>query len=140
MSSPGGPKPAERDEGKKSEPGPEAQETLLRLTKDVERIERTLKSQQRRINATAQTLAQAEEDLARVAEALAIRLREGKRRKRRTANGKGTIHERKDGRWEARYFDAAGKRRSIYGRSRVTVHVKLVAALDHVRENQSTRD
>jgi hypothetical protein len=56
------------------------------------------------------------------------------------AEVEGTIHERKDGRWEARYYDAAGIRQSIYGGSQATVHVKLVAALDHVRENQSTRD
>lgn len=36
----------------------------------------------------------------------------------RNGNGEGSIRQRPDGRWGARYHDANGKRRSVYGKSR----------------------
>ena len=44
-------------------------------------------------------------------------------------NDEGTIRERKDGRWEARYHDANGSRRSVYGKTRKDVAGKLAARI-----------
>ena len=44
-------------------------------------------------------------------------------------NDEGTIRERKDGRWEARYLDANGSRRSVYGKTRKDVAGKLAARI-----------
>jgi integrase len=48
---------------------------------------------------------------------------------KRRGNSEGTITERADGRWEARYSDAAGKRRCIYGKTRAEVAGRLAAAI-----------
>ncbi len=47
----------------------------------------------------------------------------------KNGNGEGTIKERKDGRWEARYHDANGNRRSVYGRTRRDAAWKLAAKI-----------
>ena len=56
-----------------------------------------------------------------------------RKRHRRSANGEGTIVQRKDGRWEARYFgvDVSGRwrRKSLYGKTRDEVARKLRLAL-----------
>ena len=44
---------------------------------------------------------------------------------KRAANGMGTIRERKDGVWEARYTAADGRQRSIYAKSRPEAKAKL---------------
>lgn len=49
------------------------------------------------------------------------------------ASGEGTITRRKDGRWEARYTDARGKRRSLYGKTQSAVR-------DRLREATRARD
>jgi hypothetical protein len=55
---------------------------------------------------------------------------EGKgRRRRRRPNGAGSIYLRPDGRWQARYFDASGKRRVVYARSEQMVRLRLAAAM-----------
>ncbi len=48
---------------------------------------------------------------------------------KRRGNTEGTIRQRADGRWEAMYTDAAGKRRSIYAKTRVEVASQLAAAI-----------
>jgi len=48
---------------------------------------------------------------------------------KRRGNSEGTITERADGRWEARYSDAAGKCRCIYGKTRAEVAGRLAAAI-----------
>lgn len=49
---------------------------------------------------------------------------------RKRGNGEGSRpRKRPDGRWEARYMDANGKRRSVYGATRKEVAGKLVEAL-----------
>ena len=51
---------------------------------------------------------------------------------RKRGNGEGSKpRKRPDGRWEARYTDADGKRRSVYGTTRKVVAGKLVEALAH---------
>lgn len=51
---------------------------------------------------------------------------------RKRGNGEGGKPRRRpDGRWEARYTDAEGKRRSVYGATRKEVASKLVEALAH---------
>lgn len=50
---------------------------------------------------------------------------------KKRGNGEGGISRRKDGRWEGRYTDASGKRRSVYGATRKEVAGKLVEALAH---------
>jgi integrase len=51
-----------------------------------------------------------------------------KKPKRKNLNGQGSIRERADGRWEARYTDANGMRRSIMGKTAAEVEEKLTAA------------
>jgi integrase len=48
---------------------------------------------------------------------------------KRRGNSEGTITQRADGRWEARYTDAAGKRRCLYGKTRQQVAARLAAAI-----------
>jgi integrase len=51
---------------------------------------------------------------------------------RKRGNGEGSKpRKRTDGRWEARYTDAEGKRRSVYAPTRNEVAVKLADALAH---------
>src|SRR5260221_289299 len=48
----------------------------------------------------------------------------------RRGNGDGSIRQRpRDGRWEARYYLPDGSRRSLMGRTRADVRVKLAQAL-----------
>ena len=47
----------------------------------------------------------------------------------KNGNGEGNIRQRPDGRWEARYYDANGKRRSVYGKTRKDVAWKLAAKI-----------
>ena len=47
----------------------------------------------------------------------------------RRGNSEGTIRRRPDGRWEARYVAADGKRRSAYAATRQEVARVLTAAL-----------
>lgn len=47
----------------------------------------------------------------------------------KNGNGEGNIRQRKDGRYEARYHDANGNRRSVYGKTRKDVAEKLAAKL-----------
>ena len=48
---------------------------------------------------------------------------------RRRGNGEGTIRQKPDGRWEARYRDGSGVRRSIMGKTRSAVAGELAAAI-----------
>jgi integrase len=48
---------------------------------------------------------------------------------KRRGNGEGMIHQRKDGRWEARITSADGRRKSLYGTRRQDVAQKLTVAL-----------
>jgi len=50
------------------------------------------------------------------------------------ANNEGSIRQRPDGLWEARYRDAMGNRKSVYGRSQGEVSVKLC----EIRQRLST--
>ena len=53
-------------------------------------------------------------------------------RSRVRANGEGTVSERADGRWEARYFareDGQWRRRSLYGKTKAEANRKLREAL-----------
>lgn len=47
----------------------------------------------------------------------------------RNGNGEGNLRQRPDGRWEARYHDADGKRRSVYGKTRQHVANKLATKI-----------
>ena len=47
----------------------------------------------------------------------------------RNGNGEGNIRRCPDGRWEARYHDANGKRRSVFGKSRQDAANKLAASI-----------
>ncbi len=47
----------------------------------------------------------------------------------RNGDGEGNIRQRPDGRWEARYHDKDGKRRSVYGKSRQDVANKLASKI-----------
>ena len=54
---------------------------------------------------------------------------------KKRGNGEGSKpRKRPDGRWEARYTDAEGKRRSVYGTTRKEVAGKLADALAHKDE------
>lgn len=59
----------------------------------------------------------------------------------RTANGRGTIRQRKDGLWEARFtvgFDPGTgkqKQRSVYGKTQKDVRKKMTAALKQLDDN-----
>jgi integrase len=54
---------------------------------------------------------------------------------RKRGNGEGSKpRKRPDGRWEARYTDAQGKRRSVYGTTRKEVAGKLADAIAHKDE------
>lgn len=48
---------------------------------------------------------------------------------RRRGNGEGTIRQKPDGRWEARYVAADGARKSVMGKTRAEVAAKLAAAI-----------
>lgn len=48
---------------------------------------------------------------------------------KKRANGEGSVQRRKDGSWQARYFDRDGKRKSLYGRSHAAATAKLRHAL-----------
>ena len=48
---------------------------------------------------------------------------------RKRGNGEGTIRQKPDGRWEARYRDGSGVRRSIMGKTRSAVAGELAAAI-----------
>lgn len=50
-------------------------------------------------------------------------------RKRTAANGEGGLREVKPGQWQARYTDADGRRRSVYGKTRKEAADKLREAL-----------
>ncbi len=45
-------------------------------------------------------------------------------------NGEGTLRRRKDGTWEARYYDKDGKRRSVYAKTQQEARKKLENALN----------
>lgn len=47
----------------------------------------------------------------------------------RRANGEGSIHKRKDGRWAAALSLPGGKRHTLYGKTRQDVARKLTASL-----------
>jgi hypothetical protein len=51
----------------------------------------------------------------------------------RRAKGEGSIHKRKDGRWQARY-QADGKRKYIYGKTRAEVAKKVNELLSEVNK------
>jgi integrase len=48
---------------------------------------------------------------------------------KKRGQGEGTIRQRADGRWEAMYTDAAGRRKSLYGTTRQEVAGRLAAAI-----------
>ena len=52
---------------------------------------------------------------------------------RKRGNNEGNIRLRSDGRWEARISLAGGKRRSLFGKTRAEVQVKLMAAMREYR-------
>ena len=52
-----------------------------------------------------------------------------KKKKTRASNGMGSIRQRSDGRWEARYTTPDGRQRSVYGKSEKEVTAKLRSAL-----------
>ena len=45
-------------------------------------------------------------------------------------NGEGTLRRRKDGTWEARYYDKSGKRHSVYAKTKQEAKEKLENALN----------
>jgi integrase len=47
----------------------------------------------------------------------------------KNGNGEGNIRQRPDGRWEGRYHDVSGKRRSVYGKTRKEAAKKLAAKM-----------
>lgn len=47
----------------------------------------------------------------------------------KNGNGEGNIRQRPDGRWEGRYHDASGKRRSVYGKTRQDVANRLAVKI-----------
>ena len=51
------------------------------------------------------------------------------KKKSRASNGMGSVRQRPDGSWEARYTAQDGKPRSVYGKSEAEVTRKLRAAL-----------
>ncbi|MSQ08515.1 MAG: site-specific integrase [Dehalococcoidia bacterium] len=53
---------------------------------------------------------------------------------KRRGHGEGSISERADGRWMARYRDTAGRRTTIYGQTRAEVAGKLVDSLKQIRD------
>ena len=52
--------------------------------------------------------------------------------KKRGSNGMGSIRQRPDGRWEARFTLADGRRKSVYGKTESEVTLKLRTALHDV--------
>ncbi len=50
-------------------------------------------------------------------------------------NGEGSIRRRKDGRYEGRYTDGAGRQRSVYGKTRKEAVARLVAAMNGSRQS-----
>lgn len=52
------------------------------------------------------------------------------------ANNEGAIRHRPDGRWEARYRDPQGSRRSVYGSSQAEVSEKLRDILHRIQKNE----
>ena len=50
----------------------------------------------------------------------------------RASNGMGSIRQRSDGRWEARYTTPSGTQKSIYGKTEKEVSAKLRAALHDI--------
>lgn len=57
---------------------------------------------------------------------------------KRRGNHEGSIRQKPDKRWEARYTDATGKRRSIMGKSRAEVARKLADAIGHRNKGLAT--
>ena len=49
--------------------------------------------------------------------------------KKNRSKGEGTIFQRKDGRWQAAYFDNAGKRRTLYGKTEKEALTKMKNAI-----------
>ena len=47
------------------------------------------------------------------------------KKRTRAANGMGSIRQRSDGRWEARYTTPDGRQRSVYGKTQAEVSLKL---------------
>ncbi len=45
-------------------------------------------------------------------------------------HGEGTITQRKDGRWQAQISLGAGKRKTLYGKTRKEVREKLQVAIE----------
>ena len=50
----------------------------------------------------------------------------------RRSNGEGNIYKRRDGRWEARWHDQDGRRRSAYTKTRSEATKRLREAQAHV--------
>lgn len=49
----------------------------------------------------------------------------GKKKNTRASNGMGSIRQRPDGRWEARYTTPDGRQRSVYAKTEKEVTAKL---------------
>jgi integrase len=58
----------------------------------------------------------------------------------KNGNGEGNIRQRPDGRWEGRYHDATGKRRSVYGKTRQDAANKLAAKIANKVCAETTQD
>ena len=58
----------------------------------------------------------------------------------RRSKGEGSLRQRPDGRWEARYNDAGGRRRSIYGASQKEARAALKDALRRIDAGQPATD
>lgn len=54
------------------------------------------------------------------------------KKQRRASNGMGSIRQRSDGRWEARYTAPDGKQHSLYAKSEKAVTARLRASLHDV--------
>lgn len=55
-----------------------------------------------------------------------------KKKNTRASNGMGSVRQRPDGRWEARYTTPDGRQRSVYAKSEAEVTMKLRAALHDI--------
>lgn len=55
-----------------------------------------------------------------------------KKKSGRASNGMGSVRQRSDGRWEARYSTPDGKQRSVYGKSEKEVTAKLRGVLHEI--------
>ena len=53
---------------------------------------------------------------------------------KKNGNGEGSIRPRPDGTWEGRYVDAAGRRHSVYGKTRAEAAAKLRQCLQQLKD------